>query len=145
MDPDKDAWTIVASGDQGYEEWQPMFGSIREVRDIISSLDQAKQPINMDQIISNFAYFSRLKEMDFPPLCSLSDFETLSEDFLHLIDEPYCDDIPGQSFNESRLYVDSQRREIVLAEVDQFLQHLRSLPCVRDLIQSLGLDGKNNN
>src|SRR5262249_31351356 len=112
--------------------------------DIISSLDQAKQPINIDQIISNFAYFSRLKEMDFPPLWSLSDFETLSKDFLHFIDEPR-DDRPGQSFNESRLYVDSQRREIVLAEVDQFLQHLRSLPCLRDLIRSLGLDGKNNN
>jgi hypothetical protein len=136
MSPDEDAWTIVAAGDQGHEEWESVFVSIRDVQEIISRLDEVERPISIDEVVADFNYFRRLKEMDFPPLYDLSDFEHLSGDFLYLIDEPEHDNgPPGMSFNQVQLYVDSQRIQVVLVEFNRFLQHLRSLPGLMELLE----------
>ncbi len=141
MNPDDDAWTIVAAGDQGEEQWRPMFPSIRDVREILSQLENAEQPVDMDAIKGDFKYFDGLASLDFPPLYALADFESLSGDFMHCLDEPEDDGVPGGSFNQSRLFVETHRVQAVEAEFERFLGHLRSLACLRSLLEYLGKEG----
>src|SRR4051812_29402261 len=98
---DEASWTVVASGDQGYEEWQPKFAAIRDVAEVVGHLDEIKSPIDLEEITTDFPYFSSLTGLDFPPLYNLGDFEELSSDFLHASSEPVDDTVPGMSFNRA--------------------------------------------
>ena len=133
-----DQYELVAEGDETEETFNSKFNSIGKVRRIVGYLDSIghKGDIKWKELIGNHKYFEPLKELTFPPLYSLSDFYSLSNDFWHDVErrDDDDDDKPGLSANWSRLYLKEDRVDAVNSEFEEFLQHLKSLSWLKEVV-----------
>jgi hypothetical protein len=127
-------YILIAEGDQGSEEWQSKFRVIADVQYIIGQLDSlGKDTIDWGALIGEFKYFSHIEGLgSFPQLYNLADFGALSDDFIHELEAPLVER-PTQTYNRSSLYLRQSRAEKVTKEFEKFLEHLKSLPALKEL------------
>jgi hypothetical protein len=125
--------TRVASGELGDQvDWEPGFEALGEVRHILANFEELgeEESIDWDTIIGNHHYFDGIR-YDFPPLYNEADFEQAFGEFLAIVLDP-VNEMPGMSFNRLYLYVDTDKRELVVQEFTRFLEHLKGLKVLQD-------------
>jgi hypothetical protein len=130
---EREGMLLVASGELGDQvDWERGFEALGEVRGILSQLEELgeEESIDWDTIVGDHHYFDGIRSY-FPPLYNESDFEDVFGEFLAIIREP-LNEMPGMSFNQLYLYVEADKREMVVREFTRFLEHLKGLKVLRD-------------
>ena len=123
--------TRVASGEIDLQiDWEPAFEVFSQVRDVFLKFGKPGEPKSIDwsAIVGDHHYFDGIKSACFPPLCDETDFERLFEEF-HFI-KPV--DEPGTPSDRLYLYLETDKREMVVQEFVRFLEHLKGLKVLQD-------------
>jgi hypothetical protein len=130
---EREGMILVASGEIGDQvDWERGFEALGEVRGILSQLEELgeEESIDWDTVVGDHHYFDGIRSY-FPPLYNESDFEDVFGDFLAIIREP-LNEMPGMSFNQLYLYVEADKREMVVQEFTRFLEYLKGLKVLKD-------------
>ena len=150
MRVDPEAWVLAAAGELGDVVcWKEQFKVIQEVRNILAGLEEVGgvEDIDWDALIGGFDYFRRIRDIDFPPLYNERAFEHAFDDFLCLQGEENPDDEEDESaedqegdgptsgfrpeYTRIEVYIDIDKVDAVVAAFRQFLEHLRTVPQLR--------------
>jgi hypothetical protein len=122
---------LCASGELGLQvDWEPAFEALGEVRNILVQLEVLgeEKSIDWDTIIGHHHYFDGIR---FTSLYLESHFEQAFREFLAVVCEP-LNERPGMTFNRLYLYVDTDKREMVVQKFVRFLEHLKELRMLQD-------------
>jgi hypothetical protein len=125
---------LVASGEIGDSiDWESGFQALGEVQWILSHFEELgdEESIDWDTIIGDHHYFDGIQSISFPPLYHERDFAWAFSGFLAIIRDP-INEMPGMTFNRLYLYLETDKREMVVQEFVRFLEHLKGLKVLKD-------------
>jgi hypothetical protein len=128
---EREGMILVASGELGLQvDWEPGFEALGEVQWISVQLELLGQEksIDWDTIIGDHVYFDGIRCAS---LYDESNFEQAFSEFLATVREP-LNEMPGMTFNQLYLYVEADKREMVVQEFTRFLEHLKGLKVLQD-------------
>jgi hypothetical protein len=145
---DPDAWVLAAEGELGDVVcWQEPFKVIKTVQGILCSLEEVgdSEDIDWDALIGAFDYFRGIQDVGFPPLYNEWQFGDAFDDFLCLKDDDDDEDEDEErekndgpvfgyrpEFVRVRIYIDTDKVSAVVSAFNVFLQHLRTVPQLRE-------------
>src|SRR5262249_31178759 len=120
-----DGLTRVASGEINWEiNWEPGFEALRQVLGIVAQFGDPRA-IDWNTIIGDHHYFDGIKSAYSMLLCDENDFDRVFDEF-HAVRPVSVDS------ERLYLYLEADKREMVVQEFTRFLEHLKGLTVLQD-------------